>query len=93
MAGVLYGWRFRVLLTVTIVVPIAVMTLSAHPDFAGEAAALEGSLDGIEAPTAEEKTTLRNQIVIQKGGTTSMFRTGLAWLHSPWPFRPFSSNP
>jgi SSS family solute:Na+ symporter len=64
MAGVLYGWRFRVLLTVTIVVPIAVMTLSVHPDFAGEAAELQRSLDGVEAPTAEERTTLQNQMRI-----------------------------
>jgi SSS family solute:Na+ symporter len=64
MAGVLYGWRFRVLLTVTLVVPVAVLTLLNHPDFAAPAAALQGSLDAIEAPTAEQKTTLQNQLRI-----------------------------
>jgi len=64
MAGLLYGWRFRVLLTVTILVPIAVMTLVTHPDFAGQAAELQRSLDGIEAPTAEQRATLQGQLRI-----------------------------
>jgi len=64
MAGVLYGWRFRVLLTVTIVVPIAVLTLMSHPDFAGTAAKVQASLDGVRAPTGEERETLRNQLRI-----------------------------
>ena len=64
MAGVLYGWRFRVLLTVTIVVPIAVMTLQSHPDFAGQAAQLQESLDAIQAPTAEQRATLQGQLRI-----------------------------
>jgi SSS family solute:Na+ symporter len=64
MAGLLYGWRFRVLLTVTIVVPIAVMTLSTHPDFAGQAAELQRALDGIEAPTEEQRATLQAQLRI-----------------------------
>jgi SSS family solute:Na+ symporter len=62
MAGILYGWRFRVLLTVTIVVPIAVMTLEHHPDFATQAAQLEQSLAAIEAPTAEQRATLQGQL-------------------------------
>jgi SSS family solute:Na+ symporter len=62
MAGLLYGWRFRVLLTVTLVVPIAVMTLTAHPDFAGTAAELQRSLDGVQAATAEERATLQGQL-------------------------------
>jgi SSS family solute:Na+ symporter len=62
MAGLLYGWRFRVLLTVTIVVPIAVMTLERHPDFAPQAAQLQGALEAIEAPTAEQVETLKAQL-------------------------------
>jgi SSS family solute:Na+ symporter len=49
---------------VTLVVPIAVMTLVGHPDFADQAAELQRSLDGIEAPTLEERTTLQNQLRI-----------------------------
>ena len=62
MAGILYGWRFRVLLTVTIIVPIAVLTLQQHPDFAARAAELQQSLDGIEAPTDEQRATLQGQL-------------------------------
>jgi len=62
MAGLLYGWRFRVLLTVTIVVPIAVMTLLQHADFAAPAAELQRSLDGVEAPTPEQRSTLQAQL-------------------------------
>jgi len=64
MAGLLYGWRFRVLLTVTIVVPIAVLTLATHPDFADRAAALQQQLARIEAPTAEQQATLQSQLRI-----------------------------
>ncbi|MFN8176856.1 MAG: sodium:solute symporter [bacterium] len=64
MAGVLYGWRFRVLLIVTIVVPVAVLTLMHHPDFAGQARQVQASLDGIQAPTAEERRTLAGQLRI-----------------------------
>ena len=62
MAGILYGWRFRVLLTVTIIVPLAVLTLQQHPDFASEAAQLQQSLDSIDAPTEEQRTTLQGQL-------------------------------
>ena len=64
MAGVLYGWRFRVLLTVTIIVPIAVLTLLNHPDFATQAGELTRQLNDIEAPTLEQKQTLQNQMRI-----------------------------
>jgi len=64
MAGLLYGWRFRVLLTVTIVVPIAVLTLVNHPEFASQAAELQHSLDGIQASTAEQRATLEGQLRI-----------------------------
>ncbi|MEZ4648354.1 MAG: sodium:solute symporter [Candidatus Eisenbacteria bacterium] len=62
MAGILYGWRFRVLLTVTIVIPLAVLTLERHPDFAAQAAQLKSALDGIAAPTEEQRTTLQGQL-------------------------------
>lgn len=62
MAGILYGWRFRVLLTVTIIIPLAVLTLERHPDFAVQAAQLRSALDGIDAPTEEQRTTLQGQL-------------------------------
>jgi len=64
MAGVLYGWRFRVLLTVTIIVPVAVLTFMRHPDFAAQADELQRTLDAIPAATAEQQSTLQNQLRI-----------------------------
>jgi SSS family solute:Na+ symporter len=62
MANILYGWRFRVLLLITVVVPVAIHTLLRHPAYAEQAAAVEQALAGIEAPTAEQVTTLQNQL-------------------------------
>ncbi len=62
MAGVLYGWRFRVLLLVTVVAPIAVHTLLAHPEHAAQAEALRQSLESVVAETPEETGTLRSQL-------------------------------
>jgi SSS family solute:Na+ symporter len=62
MANVLYGWRFRVLLMITVIVPIAIHTLLRHPDFAEQAAAVQQSLAAIDAPTAEQAETLQNQL-------------------------------
>jgi solute:Na+ symporter, SSS family len=62
MANILYGWRFRVLLLITVIVPIAVHTLLRHPDFSAQAAVVQRSLDAIEAPTAEQVATLQNEL-------------------------------
>jgi SSS family solute:Na+ symporter len=62
MANILYGWRFRVLLVITVVAPIAIHTLLQHPDFAEQAAEVGRSLESIEAPTDEERATLVNQL-------------------------------
>ncbi|MHC4081055.1 MAG: sodium:solute symporter family protein [Planctomycetota bacterium] len=62
MANVLYGWRFRVLLMITVIVPIAIHTLLRHPDFAEQAAAVQQSLAAIDAPTTEQAETLQNQL-------------------------------
>lgn len=62
MAGMLYGWRFRVLLVITVVTPIAVHTLLRHPDFAAQAAAVHEALAAVDAPTAEERATLQNEM-------------------------------
>ncbi len=74
MAGVLYGWRYRVLLTVTVVVPIAALTLLHHPDFADQAAQVRQSMATVHADLAAaspdaapedieaQAATLQNQI-------------------------------
>lgn len=62
MAGVLNGWRFRVLLLVALVVPLAVRTLMHHPDFTEQAAAVQQSLDSVQAPTVDQAATLQTQL-------------------------------
>ncbi len=62
MAGMLYGWRFRVLLVVTVVTPIAVHTMLRHPDFAAEASVVQQALAAIDAPTGEERLALQNEL-------------------------------
>jgi SSS family solute:Na+ symporter len=62
MANILTPWRFRVLMLIVVVLPIAVRTLLHHPDFASQAAAVHQSLETIEAPTEETRQTLQNQL-------------------------------
>ncbi len=45
MAGILAGWRFRVLMLVTLIVPICVRTFVEHPDFAADAAPVHHALE------------------------------------------------
>ena len=62
MAGILNYWRFRVLLLIALVVPIAIRTVMQHPDFAAEAATVQQSIDAIAAGSQEQVTTLQNQL-------------------------------
>ena len=62
MAGILNYWRFRVLLIIAIVTPIAVRTVLHHPDFSQEAAAVAQSLQSIPVENAEELSTLQTQL-------------------------------
>ncbi len=62
MANILNGWRFRVLLLIALITPIAVHTMLHHPDFEPQAAIVHQALNSIEADTAEQVTTLQNQL-------------------------------
>ncbi len=62
MVGILYGWRFRVLLLIAIVVPVVVRTVLVHPEYAEQATAVGQTLAAIDAPTAGEAQTLRTQM-------------------------------
>ncbi len=62
MVGILYGWRFRVLLLIAIVVPIVVRTVLVHPAYAEQAATVGQTLAAIDASTASATETLRNQM-------------------------------
>ncbi|MHC4944159.1 MAG: sodium:solute symporter family protein [Planctomycetota bacterium] len=62
MAGILNGWRFRVLLLVAIIVPLAVHAFLEHPDFGSQAAEVRQSLASIEADSPKEAETLQTQL-------------------------------
>jgi SSS family solute:Na+ symporter len=62
MAGILNGWRFRVLLLIAIVVPIGVRTVLYHPDFAEQAAVMRQSIESIQAGDDAQRQTLQTQL-------------------------------
>ncbi|MHC4414308.1 MAG: sodium:solute symporter family protein [Planctomycetota bacterium] len=69
MAGILNGWRFRVLLLITIVVPVGVRTLLHHPDFAEQAAVVGSSLASVdsEALQTQMRTPLALAVILPTG--------------------------
>ncbi len=64
MANILNGWRFRVLMLITIVLPIAIRTLMHHPAYAGLAEGVHSSLETLDNGTrsALEIDTLRSEL-------------------------------
>ncbi len=62
MANILNYWRFRVLLVITIITPIAVRTVLHHPDFSQDATVISQSIDSLQIANAEELETLRTQL-------------------------------
>ena len=69
MAGILSPWRFRVLMLITLVVPICVRTVMEHPDYASQAAVVQNSLDTIESDTLQNqlRTPLALGIMLPAG--------------------------
>jgi SSS family solute:Na+ symporter len=49
MAGILNGWRFRVLVLIMLILPICVRTFLTHPDFADQAVAVHAGLEHYES--------------------------------------------
>jgi SSS family solute:Na+ symporter len=62
MAGILSGWRWRVLMLIVLVMPICARTLLEHPDFANQAADVQSRVEAVHGRTAGETETLRNQL-------------------------------
>jgi len=62
MALILNYWRFRVLLIIAIVTPLAVRTVKTHPDFSAQAAAISQSMDHFHVSNPQELETLRTQL-------------------------------
>lgn len=69
MAQLLSGWRWRVLMLVTIVVPICVRCFLEHPDFAAAAGPVQASIDGLatDALRAEARVPMVLGIVLPVG--------------------------
>ncbi len=62
MAGILGGWRFRVLMLIVVVLPVCVRALLHHPDFAPQAAAVHARLAGI--PSESLQNQMRTPLVM-----------------------------
>ncbi|MBK8979435.1 MAG: sodium:solute symporter [Planctomycetes bacterium] len=84
MANILNGWRFRVLMLITIVLPVAIRVMLHHPAYASAAEAARGALDGSatwltsgydQAPT----DALRSELRIP-AGTAVLLPAGLLGL-------------
>jgi len=55
MAGILGGWRFRVLMLIVVVLPVCVRTVLYHPDFAAQAASVNGRLAAIPSESLQNQ--------------------------------------
>ena len=69
MANILSGWRWRVLMLITVVLPIAIRTLMHHPAYAAEASFAHEGLAGLatDALRAEERTPLVAALLLPTG--------------------------
>jgi len=69
MANVLNGWRFRVLMLITIVLPLAIRTLMHHPAYAASAAAINDTLATLptDALRSEARTPLATAALLPAG--------------------------
>jgi SSS family solute:Na+ symporter len=62
MAGILNGWRYWVLMHITIVVPVVVYALLHHPAYTEQAAQVNEALANIGAPDEHVREALQNQM-------------------------------
>ena len=69
MANILNGWRFRVLMLITIVLPLAIRTLMHHPAYAEAAATIDATLAPLatEALRSEARTPLATAVLLPAG--------------------------
>ncbi len=73
MANILNGWRFRVLMLITIVLPIAIRVLMHHPEYAGAA-------EAVQATVALQPTDALQSEVRIPLGTIALLPVGLVGL-------------
>lgn len=68
MANILAGWRFRVLMLITIIVPICAHVFFQHPDFATQAAGVQEVLNGMpEAQRNSQRAPLMLAAILPAG--------------------------
>ncbi|MBI4879356.1 MAG: sodium:solute symporter [Planctomycetes bacterium] len=69
MANILNGWRFRVLMLITIVLPICVRTLMHHPEYAAQAAVVNDALAPLptDALRSELRTPYATAVLLPAG--------------------------
>lgn len=69
MANILNGWRFRVLMLITIVLPLAIRTLMHHPAYAEAAGVVNAGLEGLatDALVSETRTPLATAQLLPVG--------------------------
>lgn len=69
MAGMLNGWRFRVLMLIVVVLPVCVRTLLHDPAYAAQAAELEARVAQVESPTLQNqlRTPLAMAVIFPSG--------------------------
>lgn len=78
MANILNGWRFRVLMLITIVLPIAIRVVMHHPAWRAQAEAVERALEPLptEALRAETRTPLAAAVLLP-AGLLGLFATAM----------------
>lgn len=69
MANILNGWRFRVLMLITVVLPVAIRTLMHHPAYAAETAGLTETLGALStaALQSEVRTPAATALLLPTG--------------------------
>ena len=69
MANILNGWRFRVLMLITIVLPLAIRTLMHHPAYAEQARMVNDTLAPMatDALRSETRTPLATAVLLPAG--------------------------
>ncbi len=69
MAQILNGWRYRVLMLVTIIIPLAVRAFLTQPEYAQAAAPVQAALDQVanESLRAELRTPLAMAVMLPTG--------------------------
>ena len=87
MANILNGWRFRVLMLIVVVLPIAIRTMMHHPAYADSAAEIHATLAAIPPEEAAARSEMRTPLA-----TAALLPVGLLGLWCAAMFGAFLST-